>query len=131
MRNPPVNARDVGLEDALEKEMATHSSILAWEVPWTEEPAGSSPWGQEELDVTEHHTQMDLLRARLPGSDRASREPVGQPAFCSGSAQWVNCRVPLRTRRRLGTSRTQLFSCLGVLLLVGQPENPLASGHSN
>ena len=52
MRNPPVNARDVGLEDALEKEMATHSSILAWEVPWTEEPAGSSPWGQEELDVT-------------------------------------------------------------------------------
>ena len=36
------NAEDVGLisgqEDPLEKEMATHSSILAWEMPWTEEP---------------------------------------------------------------------------------------------
>ena len=30
----------LGWEDPLEKEMATHSSILAWEIPWTEEPAG-------------------------------------------------------------------------------------------
>ena len=30
--------RSLGLEDPLEKEMATHSSILAWEIPWTEEP---------------------------------------------------------------------------------------------
>ena len=33
--------------------MATHSSILAWESPWTEEPGGYSPWGHEELDMTE------------------------------------------------------------------------------
>ena len=32
--------RSPGHEDPLEKEMATHSSILAWEIPWTEEPAG-------------------------------------------------------------------------------------------
>ena len=31
-------------EDPLEKEMATHSSILAWRIPWTEEPGGYSPW---------------------------------------------------------------------------------------
>ena len=38
--------------------MATHSSILAWKTPWTEEPlAGYSPWSQKELDRTEHtHT---------------------------------------------------------------------------
>ena len=30
----------LGQEDPLEKEMATHSSILAWEIPWTEEPGG-------------------------------------------------------------------------------------------
>ena len=30
----------LGGEDALEKEMATHSSVLAWEIPWTEEPGG-------------------------------------------------------------------------------------------
>ena len=41
-------------EDALEKEMATHSSILVWEIPWTEEPGGLySPRGREELDTTE------------------------------------------------------------------------------
>ena len=32
--------RSLGQEDLLEKEMATHSSILAWEIPWTEEPGG-------------------------------------------------------------------------------------------
>ena len=34
-----------GLEDPLEKEVATHSSILAWEIPWTEEPGGLWPMG--------------------------------------------------------------------------------------
>ena len=40
--NLPANAGDAGSswEDPLEKEMATHSSILAWEIPWTEEPGG-------------------------------------------------------------------------------------------
>ena len=32
--------RSLGWEDSLEEEMATHSSILAWEIPWTEEPGG-------------------------------------------------------------------------------------------
>ena len=32
--------RSLGWEDPLEKEMATHSSVLAWEIPWTEEPGG-------------------------------------------------------------------------------------------
>ena len=41
-------------EDPLEKEMATHSSILAWRIPWMEEPGGLlHPWGHKELDMTE------------------------------------------------------------------------------
>ena len=47
VKNPPANAGDTGdaaliqdWEDPLEKEIATHSSILAWEIPWTEEPGG-------------------------------------------------------------------------------------------
>ena len=47
-------------EDPLEKGMATHSSILTWRIPWTEEPGGlHSPWGHRELDMTERltHTQ--------------------------------------------------------------------------
>ena len=39
-------------EDLLEKEMATHSSILAWKIPWTEEPGRYSPWGRKESDMT-------------------------------------------------------------------------------
>ena len=38
---------------ALEKEMATHSSVLAWRIPWTEKPSGYSPWGRTESDTTE------------------------------------------------------------------------------
>ena len=41
--------RSLGREDPLEKGMATHSSVLAWEIPWTEEPR---PWGAKELDTT-------------------------------------------------------------------------------
>ena len=44
--------RYLGWEDPLEKEMATHSSTLAWKIPWTEEPVGYSH-GIAELDTTE------------------------------------------------------------------------------
>ena len=37
--------QSVGEEDPLEEEVATHFSILAWEIPWTEKPGGYSPWG--------------------------------------------------------------------------------------
>ena len=43
----------LGQADLLEKEMATHSSILAWNIPWTEELGGYSPWGRKESDTTE------------------------------------------------------------------------------
>ena len=41
-----------GLERSLEKEMATHSSDLAWEISWTEEPGGLHSLGSQELDTT-------------------------------------------------------------------------------
>ena len=43
--------RSLGWEDPLEKDMATHSSILAWRIPWTEEPGGLQSMGCEELDT--------------------------------------------------------------------------------
>ena len=39
----------MGREDSLEKEMATHSSILAWEIPWTEEPGGLQSMGSQRV----------------------------------------------------------------------------------
>ena len=43
----------LGMEDALEKEMATHSSILAWITPCIEKPGGLQKWGHKESDTTE------------------------------------------------------------------------------
>ena len=47
VKNPPakkeIQIRSLGWEDPLEKGMATHSSTLAWEIPWTEEPGGLQP----------------------------------------------------------------------------------------
>ena len=43
----------LGQEDPLEKEMATHSSILAWRLPWTEEPGGLQFIGLQKSDTTE------------------------------------------------------------------------------
>ena len=54
-----TQVRSLGQEDPLEKEVATNSSILAWKIPWMEEPGKLySPWGHKELDMTE---QLHLL----------------------------------------------------------------------
>ena len=54
VKNPPANAGDIktwvlslGQEDSLEKGMTTHSSILAWRIPWTEEPCGLWSMGSQ------------------------------------------------------------------------------------
>ena len=45
-----TQVRSLSQEDPLlEKEIATHSSILAWRIPWTEELAGYSPWDHKEI----------------------------------------------------------------------------------
>ena len=51
-----IQLQSLGWEDLLEKEMAIHSSILAWRIPWTEDLVGYSPWGHKELDTTEQLT---------------------------------------------------------------------------
>ena len=56
LKHPPANAGTAGdmdsipgLEDSLEEEMATHSSILAWEIPWTEEPGRLQSTGSQRV----------------------------------------------------------------------------------
>ena len=57
VKNPPAmqetRLQFLGRDDPLEEERATHSSILAWRLPWTEEPVGYSPWGHKESDMIE------------------------------------------------------------------------------
>ena len=54
VEKPPVNSedtRDMSLiwEDPLEEEVVTHSSILAWKIPWTEEPGGLESMGSQRV----------------------------------------------------------------------------------
>ena len=57
VKNPPINVGDLqetrvlslGQEDPLEEEMATHSNILAWKIPWTEEPGGLQSMGSQRV----------------------------------------------------------------------------------
>ena len=75
VKNPPAKARNiidvgsvVGQEDPLEEGMATRSSVLAWRVPWTEEPGWASPRGRKESDMTqmtEHVRRLTTLRTQL------------------------------------------------------------------
>ena len=54
-------ARSLGLKDPLEKELATHFSILAWRIPWMEELGGLQSTGRKESDTTErlHFVTVD------------------------------------------------------------------------
>ena len=62
VKNPPAKqeiwVHSLGQEDPLVEEMTTHSSILAWEIPWTEKPGGlqshkeSHKWGHKKSDTT-------------------------------------------------------------------------------
>ena len=52
--------QSLGQKDPLEKGMATHSSILAWRILWTEELVGYSPWDHKESDITEWLTPYTL-----------------------------------------------------------------------
>ena len=55
----------LGPEEALEKEMAIHSGILVWRIPWTEKPTGYSPRGHKELDTTEWLTLFMWLLSKI------------------------------------------------------------------
>ena len=65
-----TQVQTLGWEDPLEEEMTTHSSILAWKIPWTEEPGGLQLWGCTDLDTTNRlntntHTCKTLLKHNI------------------------------------------------------------------
>ena len=71
VKNPPANAgtretwvQSLGWEDRPEEEMATHSSILAWRIPWTEEPGAVQSTGSQRVS----HNWSDLAHAHHSGT---------------------------------------------------------------
>ena len=69
VKDPPANVADAGVwslgwEDPLEEGMSTHSSILAWEIPWTKEPRGLESMGSQRVGhnwTTEHAHTLFLV----------------------------------------------------------------------
>ena len=87
--------RSLSWEDPLQKEMATHSSILAWRIPWTEEPGGAKQFmGSQRARLSNWHELLVNAATSLPrfkkrGHDtdpicqwRSVRESVGSPSPC-------------------------------------------------
>ena len=100
-----TQVRSLGQEDPLEKEMATHSSILAWRIPWTEKPGGVGLqfMGSQRVGhdlptehVRKHHLAQPFhltYRAKTGASDPKSRVFVAEPVVAlEGDLQ--RCEVP-------------------------------------
>ena len=88
----------LGKEDPLEKEMATHPSILAWRIPLKRSLAGCSPWGRKESDTTEQltHTHTHTtFRMKYKASVSAHKalccrwlSPAAVPCLTLQSSSW-------------------------------------------
>ena len=76
IKNPPANAEDtgliLGLEDPLEKEVATHSSILVWEIPWTEEHGGLPSIGLQRVGYNLATKQQQMLIFQVLHKEKSS-----------------------------------------------------------
>ena len=71
--------RSLGREDPLEKEMATHSSVLAWRIPWTEEPGGLQSMGHKESDTPERlHFHFHLFKRAFLVAQMVKNPPMTQ-----------------------------------------------------
>ena len=56
-----MKVQSLGQKDPVEKQMATHSSILAWRIPWTEEPGGRQSMGSQRVNDNRVTKQLELL----------------------------------------------------------------------
>ena len=93
----------LGWEDPLEKEMATHSSILAWEIPWTEELSGLQSMGlrivRHDLVTTQYNkwSMSKVLQKNdrdVPGGSVVKNLPSNAEDQVQSPVQEIRCHVP-------------------------------------
>ena len=113
----------LGREDPLEKEMATHSSTLAWRIPWMEEPSRYSPRGCKELDVTEWLHFFSPLSKTLSLQSWEFRELLlGQSwECCSPNQCWGLSKIPGQGK----TPRTRGQVVMNLGMVEGRQERQL------
>ena len=113
-----TQVRPLGWEDPLEKETATHSSILAWRIPWTEELGRLPCMGLQRVghDWMTNNFTFTGVQAALWG-------PYTQRPWVAGRAS--SCSASLRTRLAWGPRSSSLCLCLPVLFLKHAAQIPL------
>ena len=103
VKNLPVMqemwVRSLDQEYSLEKEMVTHSSILAWEIHGQRSPVGNSPWGCEESDTTEHESTPVIHLCFIPGI------PGRQPRCVVSQQRRANAQTCLLSGMIMGCHR--------------------------
>ena len=82
--------QSLGQEDTLQKEMATHSNILAWEIPWMEELMGYSPWGCKRVSLLLSH----FSRVRLYATPETAAHQVPPSLGLSRQEHWSALPFP-------------------------------------
>ena len=140
-------ARSLGQEDPLEKGMATHSSILAWEISWMEEPAGLQSMGSQRAEHSWAHTLHGMaivlclfkfpyivtafLRKLLYLAywvlspclcQQPHQELLWPPAQPLSSQGWLR-PTPTRRHGLTGLCPHKLFACFVCIQFVGLPES--------
>ena len=92
--------QSLGQEDPLKKEMATHSSILAWRIPWTEEPGGVQSMGSQRVGHDRATcTSLWVLGSLFLGKDFLVPTWDGSPCYKTERnmcERWHFCSLPLR-----------------------------------
>ena len=90
-----TQVRSLGQEDPLEKDMATHSSILAWKIPRTQEPGGLQSMGSQRVGndlLTEHtaqkHPWMFLVNVFIPSDFHLTGDTANAAALPQGCTLW-------------------------------------------
>ena len=108
-----AQVQTLGWEDVLEKGMATHSSIVAWRIPWTEEADSNSPWGRKESDTTERLTCLGIVAPRYMGSSW-----IRGWTHISCTGRWI--LYQWATREAPGTIFKISFSAQGYMVMCEQ-----------
>ena len=122
-----TRVQSLGWEDPLEKEMATHSSNLAWKIPWMEEPGRYSSWGCKEPDMTKQlhffFFFFKPIRTRIECFSFYSFTSIFDPGIkFPPSANLLHCRrmLPIREAHCVSTipAKERHLPIMGVSLLA-------------
>ena len=103
-----AGVQSLGQEEPLEKEMATHSSILAWEIPWTEEPGGLQSIGSQRVRHNwETNTFAFKLSEEIAAENRTleymiTHKPMGE--MCGLPSEYWTCSEVREPSRNSNTS---------------------------